>query len=57
MVEALGVPGCRVGMATELDGGLMLSVGRRGGGGRCPGCGRPSRAGHGRHRRRPADLP
>ena len=56
-MEALGVPGCRVTAATELDGGLMLAVGRRRGGGRCPGCGRPSRAGHGRYRRRPADLP
>ena len=26
MVEALGVPGCRVTAATDLDGGLMLSV-------------------------------
>ncbi len=57
MVQALGVPGCRATAAGGLDGGPMLSVERRGRGGRCPGCGRPSRAGHGRYGRRPADLP
>ena len=49
--------GCRVTAAPELDGGLMLAVGRRRGGGCCPEYGWPSRAGHGRDRRRPADLP
>lgn len=57
MVEAMGVPGCRVMGATELDGGLTLSVERHECGERCPACGRPRRAGHGRYRRRPADLP
>ena len=57
MVEALEVPGCRVTRADDLGGGLSLSVERRRRGGRCPTCGRQSQAGHGRYRRRPADLP
>ena len=57
MVEAREVPGCRVGTAAELDERLLLSVERRRPGGCCSRCGRPSRAGHGRYRRRPADLP
>ena len=48
MVEAMGVPGCRVRGVGDLGGGLVLSVERRRRGGRCPACGRPSRAGHGR---------
>ena len=57
MAEALEVPSCRVTAADDVEGGLVLSVERRRRGGCCPGCGRPSRAGHGRYRRRPADLP
>ena len=57
MAEVLEVPGCRVGMAAEFDGGMVLFVERRRRGERCPACGRLSRAGHGRYRRRPADLP
>ena len=50
------VPGCRVGTAAELDDGSLLSAKRRRRGGCCPGCGRPSRAGRGRCRRRAVDL-
>ena len=57
MVEALRVPGCRVGSAAELGGGWLLRVERRRRGGCCPACGRPSRAGHGRDLCRPTDLP
>ena len=56
-MEALEVPGCRVTVADDVGGGLALSVERLRRGGRCPGCGRPSRAGHGRYRRHPVDLP
>ena len=58
MVSMLEVPGCRVtAMADGPDGGIVLQVRGRRRGARCPGCGWPSQAGHGRYRRHPADLP
>jgi hypothetical protein len=52
------MPGCRVERVTR-DGPASLHVAARslGGVGRCPGCGRASRAVHSRYRRRPTDLP
>src|SRR5688500_9407749 len=52
------MPGCRVEQITREDPGI-LSVAAHGTrpGGRCPDCGRTSRAVHSRYRRRPADLP
>jgi len=52
------MPGCRVDAIT-LDGPDLLHIAAHGTrpGGRCPCCGRPSRAVHSRYRRRPADLP
>src|SRR3954462_10861463 len=52
------MPGCRVKQITREDPGL-LSITAQGTrpGGRCPDCGRASRAVHSRYRRRPADLP
>src|SRR5215218_11219450 len=52
------MPGCRVEQITREDPGI-LSVAAHGTrpGGRCPECGRASRAVHSRYRRRPADLP
>src|SRR3954454_15040051 len=52
------MPGCRVKQITREDPGL-LSTPAKGTrpGGRCPDCGRASRAVHSRYRRRPADLP
>src|SRR5437763_6425975 len=52
------MPGCRVEQITREDPGF-LSITAKGTrpGGRCPGCGRASRAVHSRYRRRPADLP
>lgn len=57
MGKVMEVPGCRVRGADDLGSGLSLSVERRRRGGRCPACGRPSHAGHGRYRRRLAHLP
>src|SRR3954451_24463174 len=52
------MPGCRVEQITREDPGL-LSITAQGmrPGGRCPDCGRASRAVHSRYRRHPADLP
>src|SRR4051812_20643292 len=52
------MPGCRVKQVTR-DGPGLLSITAKGTrpGGRCPDCGRASRAVHSRYRRRPADLP
>jgi transposase len=52
------MPGCRVKQITR-DGPGLLSITAKGTrpGGRCPDCGRASRAVHSRYRRRPADLP
>src|SRR3954471_18631510 len=52
------MPGCRVKQITR-DGPGLISITAQGTrpGGRCPDCGRASRAVHSRYRRRPADLP
>src|SRR3954467_1140149 len=52
------MPGCRVEQITREDPDL-LSITAKGTrpGGRCPDCGRASRAVHSRYRRRPADRP
>ena len=52
------MPGCRVDAITS-DGPNLLHITARGtrSGGRCPDCGRASRAVHSRYRRHPADLP
>src|SRR5215216_7334819 len=52
------MPGCRVKQITREDPGI-LSITAKGtrSGGRCPDCGRASRAVHSRYRRRPVDLP
>ena len=52
------MPGCRVEAITP-DGPNLLHIAIHGirPGGRCPDCGRASRAVHSRYRRRPADLP
>src|SRR4051794_37421967 len=52
------MPGCRVKQITR-DGPGLLSITAQGTrpGGRCPDCGRASRAVHSRYRRHPADLP
>jgi transposase len=52
------MPGCDVERITRDDPGF-LRIAARGTrpGGRCPDCGRASRAVHSRYRRRPADLP
>lgn len=58
MTSMLEVPGCQVTAVVDgSDGGIVLRVRGRRGGGRCPGCGWPSHAGHGSYRRHPADLP
>jgi transposase len=58
MNELCPIPGCSVERVTH-DGPASLHVVARslGGAGRCPGCGRASRAVHSRYHRRPADLP
>src|SRR3954454_21952391 len=58
MNELCPVPGCSVERITRDDPGLLriAAHGTRPGG-RCPDCGRASRAVHSRYRRRPADLP
>ena len=58
MNEPCPMPGCRVEAITP-DGPDLLHVDARSTrpGGRCPDCGRASRAVHSRYRRRPADLP
>jgi transposase len=58
MNELCPLPGCRVEAITS-DSPDLLHVDARGSrpGGRCPDCGRASRAVHSRYRRRPADLP
>ncbi len=58
MNELCPMPGCRVEAITS-DGPDLLRVQVRGirPGGRCPDCGRASRAVHSRYRRHPADLP
>ena len=52
------MPGCRVEAITP-DGPNLLHIAAHGTrpGGRCPDCGRASRAVHSRYRRHPADLP
>src|SRR4051794_38657447 len=58
MNELCPMPGCSIERITP-DGPGFLRIAARGArpGGRCPDCGRASRAVHGRYRRRPADLP
>jgi transposase len=58
MNEFCPMPGCRVERIARGDPDF-LHVAARGTrpGGRCPDCGRASRAVHSRYRRRPADLP
>jgi transposase len=58
MNELCPMPGCSVERITRDDPGF-LRIAARGTrpGGRCPDCGRASRAVHSRYRRRPADLP
>jgi hypothetical protein len=58
MNELCPMPGCRV-EAITLDGPNLLHIAAHGTqpGGRCPDCGRASRAVHSRYRRRAADLP
>ena len=58
MNELCPMPRCRVERVTH-DGPASLHIAARslGDAGCCPGCGRASRAVHGRYRRRPADLP
>jgi len=58
MNELCPMPGCRV-EAITLDGPNLLHIAAHGTrpGGRCPDCGRASRAVHSRYRRHPADLP
>jgi transposase len=58
MNELCPMPGCSVERITRDDPG-SLRIAARGTrpGGRCPDCGRASRAVHSRYRRRPADLP
>ena len=58
MNELCPMPGCSVERITRDDPGLLriAAHGTRPGG-RCPDCGRASRAVHSRYRRRPADLP
>lgn len=52
------MPGCRVEAITSDDPNLLHIVARGiRPGGRCPDCGRASRAVHSRYRRHPADLP
>ena len=58
MTSVLEVPGCQVtAVVAGPDGGIVLRVRGRRRDGRCPGCGWPSRAGHGSYRRYLADLP
>jgi transposase len=58
MNELCPMPGCSVERITP-DGPGFLRIAAHGTrpGGRCPDCGRASRAVHSRYRRRPADLP
>jgi transposase len=58
MNELCPMPGCGVERITP-DGPGLLHIAAHGTrpGGRCPDCGRASRAVHSRYRRRPADLP
>jgi transposase len=58
MNELCPMPGCSIERITP-DGPGFLHITARGTrpGGRCPECGRASRAVHSRYRRRPADLP
>jgi len=58
MNEFCPMPGCRVEVITSDDPNL-LHIAAHGirPGGRCPDCGRASRAVHSRYRRYPADLP
>src|SRR5689334_3000012 len=58
MNELCPVPGCSIERITP-DGPGFLRIAARGArpGGRCPDCGRASRAVHSRYHRRPADLP
>ena len=58
MNELCPMPGCSIERITP-DGPGFLHIAARGTrpGGRCPDCGRASRAVHSRYRRRPADLP
>src|SRR3954454_705872 len=58
MNELCPMPGCSIERITP-DGPGFLHITAHGArpGGRCPDCGRASRAVHSRYRRRPADLP
>jgi transposase len=58
MSELCPMPGCRIERITRESPDLLhiAAHGTRPGG-RCPDCGRASRAVHSRYRRRPADLP
>jgi len=58
MNELCPMPGCRVEVITS-DGPNLLYIAAHGirPGGRCPDCGRASRAVHSRYHRHPADLP
>jgi transposase len=58
MNELCPMPGCSIERITP-DGPGFLRIAAHGArpGGRCPDCGRASRAVHSRYRRRPADLP
>ncbi len=58
MNELCPMPGCRVERVAR-DGPDLLHIAARGTqpGGRCPDCGRASRAVHSRYRRHPVDLP
>ena len=52
------MPGCRVDQVTlEVQDSLHVAAHGTRPGGRCPDCGRASRAVHSRYRRKPADLP
>jgi len=52
------IPGCRVEQVTsDTLAHLQIAARGLGRGGRCPDCGKRSRAVHSRYRRRPADLP
>jgi hypothetical protein len=58
MNKLLPMPGCSIERITrDGPGSLRLTAHGTRPGGRCPDCGRASRAVHSRYRRRPADLP
>ena len=58
MTDFFPMPGCRLErITTEASNLLHIAAHGTRPGGRCPDCGRASRAVHSRYRRRPADLP